>query len=842
MPKVARNAYKGYTYQHYANLFLIAMMDTERVITKVESEAEVDHNFDDIIVYADKKYVVQVKNYPTATIDDIQVKDNKVIIQKNVSQMSVSDVNIIFINSAHIQTEITILGMPALKKGEIYIIPFTGKYVEEKMDELYQDPRRILKIVQFNYQKCINSEFIISQENLPLLVNFSTDLEHQTVLLRNVISEFNQGVTFIIGVPGIGKSHYAREIKEEFPDAILYRFWTSSQDSYKNERLLFSEFIKDLCFSIFKTPKFKTVEELILKINEEKLHLIVDGLDHIENYNSCELDLYFDFFNQINLGHVLVLSRPITREITFNQLNLENWTKIETQEYLSKAHDIKDYSVVSKIFNYGKGYPIITFFLASHYKMYNDLSIDSSVDSIGEYYEQLLTTVKVKESLYLFLINDSFLTTEEIDILSLNSLFANVLHGFIEGYPYLFKICSNRVSLLHDSLNTYLRIQVNQPKLLVEPISLVFDSLKQKEIRYLSRVGSFDFNREQMTELLKIFSSFDIFKSLMRRTFDFESIQEFYSQLIKQLEFIRNELDIYQYFSLVLIHLVISRNDFFGDFKLFYQLVKYLYLNNITDTSIFSNGLLWTFYQMLVHDNEIPWKRLNNESNYSYSMNDIAQDFNSEDEFFELQLSIEELEEYLKEGLSGNYDRKNLLSDLLVSAFIHSRKDSKYYTIISKYLDNPSNEFSLYEMEKLCEQYEVNTPWSTTILPHAKFTLIELGIIRDENIFLDLTMDELIKESSLSGSFSTSENLISYIRLANQEKRQINICDVSIYGGMYYERKDYSVISLPTIFKIFEEKKLLCENESINIILNAMAMSEKGIRHLFKEYVKIKSV
>ena len=63
MAVVARNAYKGYTYQEYIHLFFTALMDTEKKIAEIETEIISEHNFDDLyILFKDQtKYFVQIK-------------------------------------------------------------------------------------------------------------------------------------------------------------------------------------------------------------------------------------------------------------------------------------------------------------------------------------------------------------------------------------------------------------------------------------------------------------------------------------------------------------------------------------------------------------------------------------------------------------------------------------------------------------------------------------------------------------------------------------------------------------------------------------------------------------
>ena len=57
---------------------------------------------------------------------------------------------------------------------------------------------------------------------------------------------------------------------------------------------------------------------------------------------------------------------------------------------------------------------------------------------------------------------------------------------------------------------------------------------------------------------------------------------------------------------------------------------------------------------------------------------------------------------------------------------------------------------------------------------------------------------------------------------------------------MYGQRKDYSVYTIEDALIIFEEKGLIQEKESIELIHRLMVQSEKGIRHLMSSYINKK--
>ena len=65
MAVVARNAYKGYTYQEYIHLFFTALMDTEKKIAEIEaeiiSEQKIYGYIIDIYVIDSNGYIAYVK-------------------------------------------------------------------------------------------------------------------------------------------------------------------------------------------------------------------------------------------------------------------------------------------------------------------------------------------------------------------------------------------------------------------------------------------------------------------------------------------------------------------------------------------------------------------------------------------------------------------------------------------------------------------------------------------------------------------------------------------------------------------------------------------------------------
>ncbi|MEG0273356.1 MAG: AAA family ATPase [Hydrogenoanaerobacterium sp.] len=329
MGEVARNSLKGYTYQQSVFILFLAIMDTERNISKIEVEALDTKHFDDMYFECmpngeqdGLSYRVQAKNYHNTSIDDIKVNKNIVAIKGNNNEFVLTDNNILIVNTERIATTDVFMGLSCIKLKNIIVIPLTPEQISKKMDSMFNTEARELQIIHKADDVTQNAKFIITINELPKLIQISTDLENETILLRSVPDHFAHRVTFVEGKPGVGKSHFVDEICAKYPDAIVYRFWTGSQDPNKNRRIWFETFISELGIKVYKSAKKVFVDELINIIRKENMLIIIDGLDHVENYNSQQLEQFIDFIDKLNNTRTVVLSRPLHHDISWMKESL----------------------------------------------------------------------------------------------------------------------------------------------------------------------------------------------------------------------------------------------------------------------------------------------------------------------------------------------------------------------------------------------------------------------------------------------------------------------------------------------------------------------------------------
>lgn len=605
MGEVARNSLKGYTYQQSVFILLLGIMDTERTIGKIVVEALDTKNFDDIylkdvIIDACNKssYRIQAKNYPNVCDDDIKIDENVLSINGNKNSFDVEDNNILIVNSTLIETDDEFMGFACTKKEDIIIIPLTPKQIADKLDNMFSTEARELQIMHLADGITEDAIFEIDVDKLPDIIDMSIDLENQTILLRTVPDDFPYDITFIEGKPGVGKSHFVNEICDKYPEAIVYRFWIGSQDPNRNRRILFDNFISEIGIKVYKTAKKVIIDELINTIRDQDKLIIIDGLDHVENYNSRQLQDFVEFINKLVDVRVIVLSRPLKYDIAWNKSNLLDWSYDETRLYLELAHNITEYKVQNQIYKITNGYPIITYFIAEDYKMKQVIDISQPIKEINEYYDSLfINNDKPSNAIGIFATGNCFFTEKELESFFTEPEVYETIYEFIDLHPYLFKKVMNRISLIHDSFNTYLRLRLKTfAKRKEKTQATIRQSILDGSIEYMDRMQAFDFDDEFYEMILKKYSEFSEFKVLMMLTRDYNSIQSLYNQLQVILEDRKGILDIYQYYSFALLYQIANRNDLVGDDSMIFQMLVYINNHGDIENEIFSSDYIWQVY------------------------------------------------------------------------------------------------------------------------------------------------------------------------------------------------------------------------------------------------------
>lgn len=839
MIKPARSALKGYTFQQYIFTLFLAKMDCDRLIKKIEVEAITESKFDDLYIIANENYRVQVKNYSNSKLSDIHITEDNVRIKGNSNSYNKDENNILIINTDKIKTDTEFMGLPSKVIDKIIIIPITSEKVQELLDQMFSSECRELQIINFAFFIINSSKFEIEINELPDIIRMSLDLNEKTILIREPLEVLERGILWIKGKPGIGKSHYVNELIKKHKDAVVYRFWTGSQDEMLTKRLQYQTFIDDLALAVFKSHKKYTKEELVEEIVSQDKIIIIDGLDHVEIYNKKEFNLFIEFIDLLKETRTVVLSRPLKSNVGWDSIELTNWNFDETSLYLFSAHKICDYKLVEDIFEVTDGYPIMTYFVAEHYIKHGKIDTKQKFDNLHIYYDNLIDNTDINSLITIFATNNSFFLESEIKAIMGDSIISDSIMEFIDAYPYLFERKLNRISLIHDSFNTYLRSKRTEYIKLKDKVNqFVQSSLLQGNVNFMSRLFSFELDEEFYKKILIMYSKTKKFADLLERTLDFDSVASFYNQLQKLLEQQDGLLSIYQYYSFSLIYQMVNRNDLTGCEGLVYQILAYMDNHYIIEEELFSSGTMWNVYFFMKTGDKSSYKKFFVDKMHDPScIYDIYTECCNEEYFFEEQEQKETLIK-LENSNMGQFDKQDIVVNHMIRVWLNKDYDDQYFKIINNYFCREVN-LAKKQLWNLVEEYGIEDIWLDRMLSLVKFKLFELGKLEDINPFYNNSLNSLIKEFAYKGSFDVEVYVKSYIRLANHENRDIDIFSVNKFWTMYYNRKDYSVYKLDVALKVFEKLGYLNELESIEIIRKVMKQSEKGIRHLLTSYINM---
>ena len=827
---------------------MLARMDVERNLESIEIEAKVNNSFDDLKVISDKKhFYFQIKDLENISLGDLKVTKRTLKIRDNPHALS-TFTNVVFFKKIDILPNTQILGFRAVKLKDVYIVSLSHENIGDTVNDLYDLDRQRQQIITKFFNVCLDTrKFKIERQDLPSIHVFDTNLIESTIDLgRSHLAVKN--ILVIEGKPGVGKSHLVSSLIKEFPNNILYRFWTSSQDKDYNQRLQFKNFLFDFSKKLFHDQVVRTQNQILRKLANSQKTVIIDGFDHIENYNKAQLTTYLDFVQELQRKcKVILLSRPLKYKIRWAKHELNNWNESQTLKVLSDLFHIVDYKIGSQIYEKTNGYPILVKYFAEHYKKHKKVPSISSLNTIDEYYTKLFSeNARMKNALSLFLCSRSFYMDSEIELF-LGKDLAVMINEFIEEYPYLFERRLNRVSLLHDSFNTYLRklnIDYASRKRTVDQI--VTKSILAMKTKFLSRADFFDLKISVKKRIVTKYASLSTFERLVEGQVDYEAIQTFYGDLREWItELSPNDLEIIHYYELSLIFNIINRNHISAHNQFLYTFSGSLMVNGYNDDDITSSGYLFAMWYYRKTSNANLLRNLTSNDFYDTSrfIESLNEDIEEEESVFERHekpLSKARIETLL--ARDTEHDLQKRLTFVLENLFLHSEHHSDFPELtecINNYIES-SDENAIAYLEDFLEQRGVRHFRALWSLKEAKANLLALGSIPRSNDYLLLSLKKLIFKNRRLGSFNLSTEILNYLRLSLHIERSIDLSSISVFWTKFYQRKDYTLIGIPATLKVWEDRNLSTQDDSVRLIMAIQSESEKGHRGLLADYIELK--
>lgn len=841
-----KNAYIGYSYQHLVAIYFTSLMDVERKINSIQIEADVDNKFDDVLLKCDDgEFYFQIKDFDNVSLNDFQLSNGVIKIKGKDHKLS-EGTNILFFRAIEIESNSNVFGFPALKFDDYYIISANRKEIQNKIEQLYSSNGQRRSKIESHLHNCIdNRNLFLDRKDLPSIDVFKSNLSEKTIDVGIEHLKL-ENLFFIEGMPGIGKSHLVNLIQAQFHNNIIYRFWISNQDKDYKERLIYRNFIYDISKQLFNDLIDRSENEIISEIFTREKTVIIDGLDHVENYNQSELHQFIAFIDSLKLTcKAIVLSRPLRTPLIWEKHVLSNWNINQTEVLLEELYHINDYSIKREIFDLTNGYPILIKYVAEYFKARNELPLLEKLTTVNSYYDQILNQEKGKQALSLFLCFKSFAMKSELSSFLSDDL-VPIVHECIEEHPYLFEIRLNRISLFHDSLITYLRNRNINFENTQERVKLfVYNSIMSEEFRFLSRFNLFNLDPNFKKQILKKYSNIQTFKNISRSAIDFESLQAFYSQLLAELQnFSSEEFEIIEYYDLSLITNIVHRDHVSTMNDFYYTFVKALKFNGFSEEDITSSEYLFSmFYYLETQDSTLLY---NYKSNNHYSTDrfhsELDAELNNERDFFKRQskvLTSERINELL---ISENkFEISEILTFVLTNIFVHQtfkHEFPEFHISMEEYFQG-SAKVGINKLKNFLFKNGINDVYAPMILNKVEMNVKGLGFLFESNEYLNNSLEELILTNRELGSFDLWPKVLAFMRLSLHQNRRIDLKSIGYFWTKYYQRKDYSLLSIPNAFYVFEKNGYIDFSLCCQLIQKVQDISEKGYRGLYNEFISL---
>ena len=577
---------------------------------------------------------------------------------------------------------------------------------------------------------------------------------------------------------------------------------------------------------------------LVMEVNSSP------GLEGIEKATGKDVaGLIIDFIEKVRLKtRIIVFSRPLKYKVKWKKQILSNWNENQTFKVLNELYHISDYKINREIYRISLGYPIIVRFIGEHYKIHNKVPVIDNVKGINDYYEKIIINIKTKSALTLFIFCRTFYMKSELAEFLDDELY-DCVGELLTNCPYLFEIRLNRVSLYHDSFNKYLKsLNLNYQKRKKKTTQIITNSILNNETRFLSRFSYFELENHMKCEIVQKYCSMKQFESIIENVIDFEAIASFYFQVREAInDLFPSDLSIIQYYDLSLIINIVSRDHISTLNQFLYTYSKSLELNGYGVEDITSSDYLYAMFIYLYdNDSTLLFNKTDNDNYITERfVENLESELYEEDTYFNYYSKPFKLKKTIDFYFSDIEHRNDYLKQILTNLYIHKTVNSDLEELsecINIYMDT-DDERGIRLLEAFILPYDWQSMNARWVLKNVKKMINSLGSNSDKNDYLTLTLQDYIKKHSHKGSFNLWENILNYIRLAQHQGRKIDLSSISLFWTMYYNRKDYSVISIPNALKVFEDANLITEEKSISVLKEAQNMSEKGIRHILSEYI-----
>ena len=169
--------------------------------------------------------------------------------------------------------------------------------------------------------------------------------------------------------------------------------------------------------------------------------------------------------------------------------------------------------------------------------------------------------------------------------------------------------------------------------------------------------------------------------------------------------------------------------------------------------------------------------------------------------------------------------------ELFVNLYIHGNENELFQdwqTSLDTFF-NDGNKKPLFDLIKgLVCKYNLRERWVDTIINGIVYKLKALGILEENNQFIEFSLESFIDTRDFTKHFDVHNEIWDYLRLSLKYERKIDIESIHKLFLSYYPRKDYTVINIGAALKTFQKHHLLSMQDSVSD-----AFGRSLVQHLY---------
>lgn len=216
----------------------------------------------------------------------------------------------------------------------------------------------------------------------------------------------------------------------------------------------------------------------------------------------------------------------------------------------------------------------------------------------------------------------------------------------------------------------------------------------------------------------------------------------------------------------------------------------------------------------------------------------FLEEMEKDTDYFEKYMIRLDYEEFISTKFSDQAEnvKYHNFAQLMVNLYLNKEDYCGITRELQNYIDGKVIDESISRIGELLKSYDIGFASASNLLAYCKHILFSIGKLERDNPYRKESIKALLFSKQGQCSDKTTD-VTNYIRLALYEEKDISISEANYCYLMLQEEKDYSALWLPEAMMIYEKKLYITLTESLNLLMDVMKLSNRGLNELIDSYI-----